>query len=232
MTNSAPDRGDPASDVAETIAFLKASPDYIEGLSEGNLRAKLKTLPRTVRRLIVSLVGVEWSDAIGLIQKLGVGDLQDLDLIRPLVERFKPLAPLFDQIKARAEFQKEYPGIEGIRPQHLFEMSIGVPILRLQFLDKDAKVLFEFREPTPDMTNNALGIMVAVAQSFELCRERKLTLQSSLIQHVKDGLTNLLREVRRVAVALNIPEDELFENLSGAHSSQRPDVEEENLKGQ
>jgi hypothetical protein len=224
MTDSAPDQNTPTSDVANTIAFLKASPHFIEELSEENLGLKLEALPKPVRRLILNLSTVEWSDAVDSLQKAGVHDQQGLELIRPLVDRFRPIASkLFLAIQARRELRREYAGVGGMRAMYLFEMQLGTPILHLTFLDKDDKTLFESRETTPGMLSNVVAIMAAITRSFELCRERNLPAQSSQIEWVNENLTSLLEAVRRIAIALNIPEKDL---LAGSNSPERAGVEE------
>src|SRR5579864_2985468 len=146
MTDSPAVQKRPVADFVETIAFLKASPGYIEGLSEENLRAKFNSLPRPVRRLIMNFAIKEWPDVSALMERLGVQDQPGLDSIRRLVERFKTVASTqFEDMKTRAEFRKEYAGIDSIKAQYLFEMSIGIPVLHLKFLDEDGEVLFESR---------------------------------------------------------------------------------------
>ena len=219
MTDPAPNT--PKSDTAETIAFLKEFPHFIEELSDENLGAKLQALPKPVRRLILNLSTAEWSNAVDGLQKAGVDDRQGLELIRPLVDRFRPIAgKLFLALQARKELRREYAGVSGMRAMYLFEMQLGTPILHLTFLDKEDKTLFESRETTPGMLSNVVAIMSAVARSFDLCRERNLPAQSFQIEWVKENLTSLLEDVKRIAVALNIPEKEL---LAESDSPMSPD---------
>jgi hypothetical protein len=235
MNESDADKNRPASDFAETIAFLKTSPRYFEGLSENNLQVQFDALPSSVRRLILNLATLEWTEVINLMQQVGIDDRSELDSIRPLVEHFRPLATTaFERMKTRSELRKEYGGIDALRARHLFEMQLGVPVLHLQFLDEDEKVLFESREITPDAMANALGIMVAVAQSFELCRRRKLTPPKSVRENVKDGLTEFLGVVRRIATTLDIPERDLVDALSVSNPPETeviPQPEQERVKG-
>jgi hypothetical protein len=211
MSESALPQNRPATDFAETVAFLKKSPNFVEELSEENLRSKLEGLPRPIRRLILNLSTVDWSEAVDGLNKVGVRDQQGFELIRPLVERFRPVASkLFVAMQARKALRKEYAGVDGIRAMYLFEMTLGTPILHLTFLDTDDKVLFESRETTLGILSNAVAIMNAVAHSYELSRERNLPAESSQIKFVKQGLASLLESVRLIATTLNIPESELF----------------------
>lgn len=219
MSGPTPAQNTPATDTAKTIAFLKESPHFIEELSDENLEAKLAALPTSVRRLILNLSTVEWSDAVEGLQKAGVDDQQGLKLVQPLVERFRPVASkLFLAMRARRELRKEYAGISALRAGYLFEMQAGVPILHLTFLDKDDNTLFESRETTEGMLSNVAAIMAAIANSFELCQERNLLTRDSQIKLVKENLTSLLEEIGRIATALNIPVKELLSGYNPPES--------------
>jgi hypothetical protein len=109
-------------------------------------------------------------------------------------------------------------------------MQLGEPILHLQYLDENEKVLFESREMTANTIGSAVGMMIAVAQSFELCQERRIALRRSVRRYVAEGLTELIGVVRRIAIALDIPESELLDGLSGSKALGRPDIKE-NVQG-
>ena len=230
MTETVEEQSIPANDYAATIAFLKEFPHYVQQLSRGDIQEKFRALPGPVRRLLFNLAGTEWPEALTKLRRLGVGDEHGLESIRPLVEHFRPLAStLFEDVRTRAAIAKDYSGIDAIRPRYLFELQLRTPILHLQFLGEDEKILFESREVTADSMLTAVGIMSAVAQSFELCRERNLPLRRSVTDQVRVGLIELVEEIGRIATALNISEKELFEDSSRSNPPEGEGARNENL---
>ena len=172
---------------------------------------------------------MKWPDAVEQMQRFGIRDEQGLDSIRPLVERFKSIAINLNRQKS---IRKQYSGIGALQALFLFEMQLGEPVLHLQFLDENEEVLFESRELTANTMGTAVAMLNAIAQSFELANKRKLALRSSMKRYVAEGLSDILEQITRIAVALDIPQQALLDSSSEPKSSESESLRVEPQRGE
>ena len=212
MTDLQAERLSAAKDIAEAVKFLQDNPGYIAGLSEGSLASRYKSLPPPIRRVILNLGDRPWADALELFERVGVND-KDAMLIEPFINAFRPLAEESAETIKASEGDAD-KAVFSITAQFVYDLLRRSPMLYLRFVNKDRRVMFETRESTLGTMSTAASIMGAVASSFEYCQSQNVVLTPSVSQEAMELLSDLFGDVKRIAAALNIPEDRLVAILT------------------